>query len=60
MTERTDSGHTSAHAPLRGIRVIDYGHFLAGPFLSRCLGLPCPHYSFWTIPAPSRRFSASR
>ena len=24
------------------------------------LGLPCPHYSFWTIPAPSRRFSASR
>ena len=25
------------------------------------LGRPlCPHYSFWTIPAPSRRFSASR
>ena len=24
------------------------------------LGLPCTHYSFWTIPAPSRRFSASR
>ena len=24
------------------------------------LALPCPHYSFWTIPAPSRRFSASR
>ena len=23
--------------PLRGIRVIDYSHFLAGPFLSRCL-----------------------
>ena len=26
----------------------------------RHLALPCPHYSFWTIPAPSRRFSASR
>ena len=24
------------------------------------LALPCPHYSFWTIPAPSRRFSARR
>ena len=23
--------------PLAGIRVIDYTHFLAGPFLSRCL-----------------------
>ena len=23
--------------PLRGIRVIDYSHFLAGPYLSRCL-----------------------
>jgi crotonobetainyl-CoA:carnitine CoA-transferase CaiB-like acyl-CoA transferase len=23
--------------PLQGIRVIDYSHFLAGPFLSRCL-----------------------
>ena len=37
MTERTDSGRIDAHAPLRGIRVIDYSHFLAGPFLSRCL-----------------------
>ena len=37
MTERTDSGHTGADAPLRGIRVIDYSHFLAGPYLSRCL-----------------------
>jgi crotonobetainyl-CoA:carnitine CoA-transferase CaiB-like acyl-CoA transferase len=24
--------------PLAGIRVIDYSHFLAGPYLSRCLG----------------------
>ena len=24
--------------PLTGIRVIDYSHFLAGPYLSRCLG----------------------
>ena len=23
--------------PLAGIRVIDYSHFLAGPFVSRCL-----------------------
>jgi crotonobetainyl-CoA:carnitine CoA-transferase CaiB-like acyl-CoA transferase len=23
--------------PLAGIRVVDYSHFLAGPFLSRCL-----------------------
>jgi crotonobetainyl-CoA:carnitine CoA-transferase CaiB-like acyl-CoA transferase len=23
--------------PLTGIRVVDYTHFLAGPFLSRCL-----------------------
>ena len=23
--------------PLAGIRVIDYTHFLAGPYLSRCL-----------------------
>ena len=38
MTERTDSDRTDAQAPpLRGIRVIDYSHFLAGPFLSRCL-----------------------
>ena len=38
MTERTDSDRTDAQAPpLRGIRVIDYSHFLAGPVLSRCL-----------------------
>ena len=38
MTERTESDRTDAQAPpLRGIRVIDYSHFLAGPFLSRCL-----------------------
>lgn len=24
-------------APLSGIRVGDYSHFLAGPFISRCL-----------------------
>jgi crotonobetainyl-CoA:carnitine CoA-transferase CaiB-like acyl-CoA transferase len=27
----------AASAPLAGIRVIDYSHFLAGPYLSRCL-----------------------
>lgn len=27
----------SQELPLSGIRVIDYSHFLAGPFLSRCL-----------------------
>jgi crotonobetainyl-CoA:carnitine CoA-transferase CaiB-like acyl-CoA transferase len=27
-----------APLPLQGIRVIDYTHFLAGPYLSRCLG----------------------
>ena len=38
MTERNDSNRTEGHAPpLQGIRVIDYSHFLAGPFLSRCL-----------------------
>ncbi len=25
------------NAPLKGIRVVDYTHFLAGPYLSRCL-----------------------
>jgi crotonobetainyl-CoA:carnitine CoA-transferase CaiB-like acyl-CoA transferase len=25
------------HKPLQGIRVVDYTHFLAGPYLSRCL-----------------------
>jgi crotonobetainyl-CoA:carnitine CoA-transferase CaiB-like acyl-CoA transferase len=28
---------TSQPLPLDGIRVVDYSHFLAGPFLSRCL-----------------------
>jgi crotonobetainyl-CoA:carnitine CoA-transferase CaiB-like acyl-CoA transferase len=28
---------TTQPLPLTGIRVIDYSHFLAGPFLSRCL-----------------------
>ena len=38
MTEPTDTDGTKGHPPpLRGIRVIDYSHFLAGPFLSRCL-----------------------
>ena len=38
MTEPTDTDGTDGHPPpLRGIRVIDYSHFLAGPFLSRCL-----------------------
>ena len=38
MTERIQSDRTNGPAPpLRGIRVIDYSHFLAGPFLSRCL-----------------------
>jgi len=23
--------------PLEGVRVVDYSHFLAGPYLSRCL-----------------------
>jgi crotonobetainyl-CoA:carnitine CoA-transferase CaiB-like acyl-CoA transferase len=27
----------SQHKPLEGIRVVDYTHFLAGPYLSRCL-----------------------
>ncbi|MFC7397778.1 CaiB/BaiF CoA transferase family protein [Chelatococcus sp. GCM10030263] len=27
----------SAPAPLAGMRVVDYSHFLAGPYLSRCL-----------------------
>ena len=38
MTEPTDTdGADGQPPPLRGIRVIDYSHFLAGPFLSRCL-----------------------
>ena len=38
MTEPTGTDGTDGHPPpLRGIRVIDYSHFLAGPFLSRCL-----------------------
>ena len=38
MTEPTDTDGRDGHPPpLRGIRVIDYSHFLAGPFLSRCL-----------------------
>ena len=28
---------TKQNLPLAGIRVVDYSHFLAGPFLSRCL-----------------------
>ena len=32
------SQHASAQAqPLAGFRVVDYSHFLAGPYLSRCL-----------------------
>ena len=38
MTVQTDSETAGAHPfPLHGIRVIDYSHFLAGPYLSRCL-----------------------
>ena len=37
MTPPKDPGDAGGHAPLRGIRVIDYSHFLAGPYLSRCL-----------------------
>ena len=38
MTARTDTGRANGTTPpLRGIRVIDYSHFLAGPYLSRCL-----------------------
>lgn len=38
MTGGHDSGDASAaRLPLSGIRVIDYTHFLAGPYLSRCL-----------------------
>ena len=38
MTEPTGADGTDGHPPpLRGVRVIDYSHFLAGPFLSRCL-----------------------
>ena len=38
MTEPTDTDGKDGHPPpLHGIRVIDYSHFLAGPFLSRCL-----------------------
>ena len=37
MTSPNDSGDTGGHPPLRGIRVIDYSHFLAGPFLSASL-----------------------
>ena len=38
MTEPTDTDGADGHPPpLRGIRVIDCSHFLAGPFLSRCL-----------------------
>ncbi len=28
---------TMQSLPLAGLRVIDYSHFLAGPYLSRCL-----------------------
>ena len=28
---------TTQPLPLAGIRVVDYSHFLAGPFVSRCL-----------------------
>lgn len=31
------SASVTAQPPLAGIRVIDYTHFLAGPYLSRCL-----------------------
>lgn len=30
--------NNQAARPLAGIRVVDYSHFLAGPYLSRCLG----------------------
>lgn len=26
--------------PLEGIRVVDYSHFLAGPYVGRCLAAP--------------------
>lgn len=28
---------STQNLPLKGIRVIDYSHFLAGPFMGRCL-----------------------
>lgn len=28
--------------PLAGIRVIDYSHFLAGPYVGRCLAALAP------------------
>jgi crotonobetainyl-CoA:carnitine CoA-transferase CaiB-like acyl-CoA transferase len=35
---KTDSTpQTPQNLPLAGIRVVDYSHFLAGPYLSRCL-----------------------
>ena len=38
MTVHTDPGPAGVPPPpLHGIRVIDYSHFLAGPYLSRCL-----------------------
>lgn len=38
MNHRSNSRRADAQpAPLAGIRVIDYSHFLAGPYLSRCL-----------------------
>ena len=38
MNDRDDQRRADAQpAPLAGIRVIDYSHFLAGPYLSRCL-----------------------
>jgi crotonobetainyl-CoA:carnitine CoA-transferase CaiB-like acyl-CoA transferase len=35
--QNTASDSNSQAQPLAGFRVVDYSHFLAGPFLSRCL-----------------------
>jgi crotonobetainyl-CoA:carnitine CoA-transferase CaiB-like acyl-CoA transferase len=38
MSILASAPHTSQQAlPLAGMRVVDYSHFLAGPYLSRCL-----------------------
>ena len=34
---QTNSDKNSQPLPLQGIRVIDYSHFLAGPYMGRCL-----------------------
>ena len=38
--------------PLKGIRVIDYSHFLAGPYVGRCLAahIGAVSYTHLTLP----------